>query len=59
MPFLNNYKTRLQMALGISLFRANKGEKSVLFLGQKIWNKLSSNIKTAATIASITHDLKK
>ena len=28
------------------------------FSGPKIWNKLSSNIKTAATTASLTHHLK-
>ena len=28
------------------------------FSGPKIWNKLSSNIKTAATTASFTHHLK-
>ena len=28
-------------------------------LGPKIWNKLSSNIKIAATTASFTHRLKK
>ena len=28
-------------------------------LGPKIWNKLSSNIKTAAITASFTHRLKK
>ena len=29
------------------------------FLGLKIWKKSSSNIKTAATAASFTHDLLK
>ena len=61
MPSLNNYKTRSQMALDISLCRTRtiKGQKSVSFLGPKIWNKLNSNIKTAATTASFTHCLKK
>ena len=30
----------------------------MLFLGPKIWNKLSPDITKAATIASFTHDLK-
>ena len=49
MPSLNNYKTRSQMALDIPLCRTIKLQKSVSFLGPKIWNKVSSNIKTAAT----------
>ena len=47
------------MALDIPLFRTNEGQKSMLFLGPKIWNKVSSNIKTAATTSSFTHRLKK
>ena len=43
------------MVLGITLCRKNKGEKSISFVGPKIWNKLSSNIKVAGTIASFTH----
>ena len=45
----NNYNTRSQMALDITLCRTNKGQKSMSFLGPNIWNKVSSNIKTAAT----------
>ena len=59
MPSLDNYNTRSQMALDIPLFRTNKGQKSMPFLGPKIWNKVSSNIKTAATTSSFTHRLKK
>ena len=59
MPLLNNYNTRSQMALDIPLCRTNKGQKSMSFLGPKIWNKVSSNIKTAATTSSFTHRLKK
>ena len=29
------------------------------FLGPKVWNNLSSNIKTAATKASLMHSFKK
>ena len=59
MPSLNNYNTKLQMALDISLCRTNKGQKGMSFLGRKIWNKVSLNIKTAATTSSFTHHLKK
>ena len=59
MPSLNNYNTRSQMALDIPLCRTNKGQKSMSFLGPKIWNKVSSNIKTAATTSSFMHHLKK
>ena len=59
MPSLNNYNTRSQMALDLPLCRKNKRQKSISFLGTKIWNKVSSNIKTAATTSSFTHRLKK
>ena len=59
MPSLNNYNTRSQMESDISLFRAIKGQKGMSFIGPKIWNKLSWNIRTAATAASFTHRSKK
>ena len=59
MPSLNNYHTRSQMTLEMLLCRENKGQKSISFLGPKISNILSSNIKAAATTASFTHSLKK
>ena len=59
MSSLNNYNTRSQMALGIPVCRTNKGQKSILFLGTKIWNKVSLNIKTAATTSSFIHRLQK
>ena len=59
MPSLNNYNTRSQMALDIPLCRTIKGQKSMLFLRLKIWNKISLNIKTATTTSSFTHRLKK
>ena len=58
-PSLKKYNTRSQMALDIPLCRTNKGQNSMPFLGPKIWNKLSSNLKTAATTASFMHSLKK
>ena len=58
MPSINNYNTRSELALDIPLFRTIKGQESMSFLGPKIWNKVSSNIKTAATTSSFTHRLK-
>ena len=46
------------MALDIHIFRTNKGQKGMSFLRPKIWNKLGSNMKAAATIVSFTHSLK-
>ena len=48
MPSLNNSNTRSQMSLDIPLSRRSKGQNNLSFLGQKIWNKLSSNLKSAA-----------
>ena len=50
MSLINKYNTRSQMALDIPLCRTIKGQKSMSFLGSKIWNTLSSNMKVAATI---------
>ena len=47
------------MALDIPLSRTNKGQKSMSFLGPKVWNNLSSNIRTAATKASANWILQK
>ena len=60
MSSVNNYNARSQMALNISLCRTIKGQKRMSFLGAKIWNVLSSNIKVKApTTASFTHTPKK
>ena len=58
-PLLNNYNTRSQMVLDMPLCRTNKGQKSMSFLGLKIWKKVSSNIKTAASTSFFTNRLKK
>ena len=47
------------MAFDIPLCRTDKGQKSMSFLGRKIRNKVSVNIKTAATTSPFTHHLKK
>ena len=59
MPSLNDYNTRSQMALDIPPCRTFKGQKSMWFLGSKIWHRLSSNIKTATTIVSFNVPLEK
>ena len=59
MPSLNNYNTKLWILLDIPLCRTDKGQKSMSFLGPKIWNKETWNIKTAATTAYFTLSLKK
>ena len=59
MPSLNNYDTRSQMTLDIPLCRTIKGQKSMSFLGPKIWNKISLNIKTTAITSFFTHRLRK
>ena len=58
-PSLNNYNTKLWILLNIPLCRTDKGQKSISFLGTKIWNKVTWNIKTAVTTAYFTLDLKK
>ena len=59
MPSLINYNARSQMVLDMPLCRTIKGQKNMSFLGPKIWNKVSSNIKTSVTTSSLTHPLKR
>ena len=49
MPSLNSDNNRLQMSLDIPLSRISKGQKSMSLLGLKICNKVSRNVKAAAT----------
>ena len=49
----------LWISLDITLCRTIEGQKRIPFLGPKIWNKLSSNMKAAVTTGSFTHALKK
>ena len=58
-PLPSNHNTGLQMEVDMPFCRTIMGQKSISFLGQKIWNNLDSNIKTAATTVSFTHRLKK
>ena len=62
MPSLNNYIARSQMELvdhRYHFVEQVKDKKRMSFLGAKIWNILSSNIKVAPTTASFTHSPKK
>ena len=52
MPSLNSCNTRSPLALDIPLCGTIKPQTSMSFLGLKIWNKLNSNIKAAATTAA-------
>ena len=58
-PSLCRYSTRLQMALGIALWKTNTGQKSLSLLGPKIWSKINPRIKNVKTSSSFMHALKK
>ena len=44
-PSLCRYSTRLQMTLGMPLRKTNTGQKSLSFLGPKIWSERNPSIK--------------
>ena len=44
-PSLCRYSTRSQMAMNIPLRKTNTGQKSLSFLGPKVWSKIGSSIK--------------
>ena len=56
-PSPDNCNTRSLMALDIPLCRTNKEHKRMSFLGSKIFNNVSTNVKAAATTASFMHVL--
>ena len=58
-PSLCRYSTRSQMALGIPLFKTNTGQKSLSFLGPKIWRKIGPIIKNVRKSTSFMHAIKK
>ena len=47
------------MALEISLRKSNLGQKSILFIGPSVWNKLSNDLKILDTVACFAHNYKK
>ena len=56
---LCRYITRSQMALDIPLQKINTGQKSLSFLGPKIWSKIGPSIKNVRTSSSFMHAIKK
>ena len=53
------YSTRPHMTLDLPLRKTNTGQKSLSFLGTKIWSKIDPSMKNAKTLTSFTHTLKK
>ena len=53
------YSTRSQLALNIPLRKTNTWQKSLSFLGPKIWSKVNSSIKNVKTSPSFMHASKK
>ena len=51
--------TRSQMALDIPPRKTNTGQKSLSFLGPKIWSKIDPSIKNVRTSSSFMHVLRK
>ena len=58
-PSLCRYSTRSQLALGIMLRKTITGQKSLPFLGPKIWSKIGPRIKNVRTLSSFKHAIKK
>ena len=58
-PSLCRYSTRSQMTLDIPPRKTNKGQKSLSFLGPKIWSKIKPIIKNVKTSSSSIHALQK
>ena len=58
-PSLCRYSKRSQMALDIPLRKKNTGQKSLSFLGLKIWSKIGLSIKNVRTSSSFMHAIKK
>ena len=58
-PSLCRYSTRSQMALDIPLLKTNTGQKSLSFLGPKIWSNIGPSIKNVRILSSFMHAFKK
>ena len=58
-PSLCRYSTRSLMALDMPLRKTNAGQKSLSFLGPKIWFQIDSSIKNIRTSCSFMHAIKK
>ena len=58
-PSLCRYSARSHMALDIPLRKTNTGQKSLSFLGPKIWFKIGPSIKNVKTPSSFRDAIKK
>ena len=58
-PSISRYSTRSQMALYIPLWTENVRQKSLPFLGPKIWSKGNPSIENVIKMASFTRALRK
>ena len=56
-PSLCRYCTRSQIALDIPLWKTNTGQKTLSFLGPKIWSKIRPSIKNVKTSSSFMYKL--
>ena len=56
---LCRYSTRSQMTLDIPLRKTNTGQKSLFFLGPKIWSKIGPSINNVRTSSFFIHAIKK
>ena len=56
---LCRYSTRSQTALDLTLWKTDVGQKSLSFLGPKIWSRINSSIKNVKTSSSFMYALKK
>ena len=56
---LCRYSTRSQMALDVPLWKTNIGQKSLSFLGPKIWSRINPSIKNVKTSSPFMYALKK
>ena len=58
-PSLCRYRTRSQMTLDIPLRKTSARQKSLSFLGPKIWSKINPSIKNVKTIVLLCMLLRK
>ena len=58
-PSIFRYSSRSKMALDIPIRKTNTREKSLSFLGLKMWSKIDPSIKNVRTSFSFLNALKK
>ena len=58
-PSLCKYSTRSLIAFDIPLGKTNTGQKSLSFLGPKIWSKIDPSTKNVKTLSSFMYAFKK